>query len=59
MVKFLIYFFLVIFTQVITYKIVSRIDKKQRERLLEWEKNYIEELKKNDLNNRDITTGNN
>lgn len=42
--KILIYFVFAIVSQMITYKIIRRIDSKEREKLKKWEDDYIDEL---------------
>lgn len=42
--KILIYFVFVIISQIITYKIMRKIDHKEREKLKNWEDGYIDEL---------------
>lgn len=42
--KILIYFVFAIVSQLITYKIMRKIDHKEREKLKNWEDDYIEEL---------------
>lgn len=42
--KVLIYFVFAIISQMITYKIMRKIDHKEREKLKNWEDDYIDEL---------------
>lgn len=38
--------FVIVFSEIITYKIIKKIDKKERQKLYEWELEYIEKIKK-------------
>lgn len=42
--KILIYFVFAFVSQMITYKIMRKIDYKEREKLKKWEDDYIDEL---------------
>ena len=44
LVKILIYFVFAFVSQLITYKIMRKIDHKEREKLKNWEDGYIDEL---------------
>lgn len=42
--KIIIYLVFAFVSQLITYKIMKKIDKKEREKLKKWEDDYIDEL---------------
>lgn len=45
MMFILCYIFIAIITQILTYKLIRRIDKNERKKLQKWEKDYILEMK--------------
>lgn len=42
--KIIFYIFFAFITQFLTYKIMKKIDKRERQKLRVWEDNYIDEL---------------
>lgn len=50
MMYILCYIFIAIITQILTYKLIKHIDKKERKKLQVWEQDYI--LRMNELKNK-------
>lgn len=53
---FILYFFFALFTQILTYKYIRFIDRKERKKLQKWEENFLldmEKIKKEEKNDEE------